>query len=141
MQRFVSTLHAALSLLTLAAVIAQFFLAGLGVFGAEPFNAHRINGYLIGLAAVLLLVLSMIGRLHRGRVVMSAVFVALMVVQIALIESGLPWIEALHPVVALPIMGVSFQLAMRGRAAVFASQQSRDVYQDHPETQASPGHE
>ena len=116
MRIIISKIHAGLSFLTLAALVAQFFLAGLGIFGAEPCDAHRINGYLIELGA-LLLALGLIGQLGRARIEMSAVLIALM---IALIEAGQPWIEALHPVVVLPIMGVSFQLAPWGQAAFAA---------------------
>jgi peptidoglycan/LPS O-acetylase OafA/YrhL len=118
MRSIISKTHAVLSFLTLLAVILQFFLAGLGVFGAEPYDAHRTNGYLVALAAVLLLALGLIGRLGRQRTMMSLVLVVLMIVQIGLIESDEPWVEAFHPLVALPILGVAFQLAMAGRAAL-----------------------
>ena len=117
MSNVVAKIHAGLSILTLVAVILQFFLAGLGLFGAEPYDAHKTNGYLIALSALLLLILSLIGRLDRACVGASAGLFLLMILQIALIESKKPWIEAFHPLVALLVLGASFQLAMRGRTA------------------------
>ena len=113
----ISRAHAWLALVAMAASVLQFFLAGIGIFGAASIQAHRITGYCITLAAVLLLVFALIGQLGRPRIMFSAILVALLVVQIALIESKQPWIEALHPLNALAILGVAAQLAMRGREA------------------------
>jgi hypothetical protein len=137
MRRIASKVHAGLAFLTLAAVVVQFFLAGLGVFGAEPYDAHKINGYLILLAALILLVLALIGRLDRERIGTSAGLVVLMIVQIALIESGRPWIEAIHPLLALAILGASFRLALRGRDA-FGATHAGDAVKDVAEPHASP---
>lgn len=118
MNSAVSRIHAGLAVIAMAAIVLQFFLAGVGVFGAGSIDTHRVTGYIITLAAVLLLVLALIGRLGRPRVMFSAILVVLLIVQIALIESGQPWIEALHPLNALAILGVTAQLAMRGRGAM-----------------------
>ena len=113
----ISRAHAGLALVAMAAIVLQFFLAGIGIFGAASIQAHRITGYLITLAAVLLLVFALIGQLGRPRIMFSAILLVLLVVQIALIESNQPWIEALHSLNALAILGVTAQLAMRGRDA------------------------
>lgn len=138
MRKVLSTVHAGLSVLTLLAVILQFFLAGLGVFGAEPYDAHKTNGYLIAVSALLLLVLALAGRLDRARVGASAGLLVLMILQIALIESKKPWIEAFHPVVALLVLGASFQLAIRGRSA-FGGARTRDARANETEPRFSPG--
>ena len=113
----ISRAHAWLALVAMAAIVLQFFLAGIGIFGAASIQAHRITGYFITLAAVLLLAFALIGQLGRPRIMFSAILIVLLVVQIALIESKQPWIEALHPLNALAILGVTAQLAMRGRGA------------------------
>jgi hypothetical protein len=110
-------LHAGLALVVMAAIVLQFFLAGVGIFGAGSIEAHRVLGYVITLAALLLLVVALIGRIGRQRIIFSAVLLVLLVVQIALIESKQPWIEALHPLNALAILGVTAQIAMRGRGS------------------------
>lgn len=113
MRGIVSTVYAALAGLVLVAVVAQFFLAGVGVFGALSYQPHIIDGMLVAAASVVLLLLALLGGLGRPLVLFSALLVILMVVQIALIESGSAWLEALHPLNALAILGVSVHLAMR----------------------------
>jgi hypothetical protein len=130
----ISRVHAGLALVAMAAIVLQFFLAGVGIFGAGSIQAHRISGYIITLAAVLLLVFALGGRLGRPRIIFSALLLVLLVVQIALIESNQPWIEALHPLNALAILGVTAQLAMRGRGAV-----RRDPVVDSAKVRAAQG--
>jgi len=119
MRKIVSRLHAGLSALTLVAVIAQFYLAGVGAFGAASYQAHRITGDLIALASLLLLLLALAGWVGRARVALSAVLVGLMVLQMALPNVSLRWVAAAHVLNALAILGVVAQLfrasAMSGR--------------------------
>jgi hypothetical protein len=117
MKLTISRLYAGLALVAMAAVVLQFFLAGVGIFGAGSIQAHRVIGYIVTLAAVLLLLLALVGQMGRPRIMFSAVLLLLLIVQIALIESKQPWIEALHPLNALAILGVTAQLAMRSRGA------------------------
>lgn len=129
MRGIISNVQAGLAWVTLVAVIAQFLLAGIGIFDAGSFQAHRIVGYLIGLAAVLLLPLALAGRLGQARIGLSAVLLALVILQIALVTSGQPWIEALHPVNALAVLGVSANLARLGAAP--ARRPGRATAPDH----------
>ncbi len=138
MNNVFAKIHGALSILTLVAVILQFFLAGLGVFGAEPYDAHTTNGYLIAVSALLLLLLALVGRLGRERTGTSAGLLVLIFIQIALIESKKPWVEALHPLVALLILGASFRLAMRGWSALGGSR-AREVPPNSGEPRVSSG--
>jgi hypothetical protein len=117
MKLTISRLYAGLALVAMAAVVLQFFLAGVGIFGAGSIQAHRVIGYIVTLAAVLLLLLALVGQMGRPRIMFSAVLVLLLIVQIALIESKQPWVEALHPLNALAILGVTAQLAMRSGGA------------------------
>ena len=110
MRKIVSRLHAGLAALTLVAVIVQFYLAGVGAFGAGSYQAHRINGDLIALASILLLVLALAGWLGRARIALSAVLVGLMVLQMALPNVSPRWIAAAHVLNALAILGVVVQL-------------------------------
>jgi hypothetical protein len=118
MKLTISRVYAGLALVAMAAVVLQFFLAGVGIFGAGSIQAHRVIGYIVTLAAVLLLLLALVGQMGRPRIMFSAVLLLLLIVQIALIESKQPWVEALHPLNALAILGVTAQLAMRSRSAL-----------------------
>jgi hypothetical protein len=111
-----------LALLFLAGIVVQFFLAGLGVFGAESFEAHRTFGYALQGSAIVLLVLALVGRLGSRLVWPSALLVLLVIVQGLLIaaKDSAPSVAALHVVNALAIAGVVVlvvQRAWRDRTA------------------------
>ena len=48
----------ALVWLFLVGEVLQFFLAGLGVFGAASFSPHRTGGTLLGIVPLILLILA-----------------------------------------------------------------------------------
>jgi hypothetical protein len=106
-------MHVGLAWVVLAAVVAQFFFAGLGIFGAAGFGMHKMTGYLIEVAALLLLLLALIGGLGRVRTGLAALLLVLTVVQ-SLLPSAASLIAALHPVNAAAILAVAGTLARRG---------------------------
>jgi uncharacterized protein DUF6220 len=118
MQRAFYQLYRGIALLFLAGAVLQFFLAGLGVFGAASFGPHKTVGKLLALASLILLVLAAIlaltGGLSRGRVGLPALLLALMILQWSLVEAfsvSAPALAALHPVNGLLVLGVAFALA------------------------------
>jgi hypothetical protein len=125
------------SLLSLA-IIVQVGLASYGAFHAvdvsddkgtigknavsDGFSAHAAFGYLILLAAVVLLALALIGRRAGGspaRVKWSGGILGLMVLQILLAAAGAAsaWLGVLHGMNALAVAGVAGSLAGREWAA------------------------
>jgi heme A synthase len=96
-----------------AGAVLEFFLAGVGVFGADSYDAHRAAGSVL---LVLSLVLLGLALLSRKFMLPAAVLSGLMVLQVLLIEVGedaSPWIAALHPLNGLAIFGVSgFMMGM-----------------------------
>ena len=56
MRNGVTTAYYWLALLIAVGVVVQVFLAGLGVFGADSFDAHESVGWMIHTAAILLLI-------------------------------------------------------------------------------------
>ena len=105
--------------LILAAVIVQFFLAGLGVFaGTSNFQLHAAFGDILFLVMVLDLLLAFAARLPRGIIGLTALLPVLVAVQSVLItawRSGLPVVAALHPVNGLAIFALAGSLALRSR--------------------------
>ena len=116
MRKIVSALHGGLAWIVVAAVVAQFFFAGLGIFGAASYQAHRITGTLIGVAALVLLLLALGGWLGKARIGFSALLLVLTIIQMLLVR-GPALLAALHPVNALLILGVAVNLARIGMAA------------------------
>ena len=111
-------LHRVLIALFLAGAVTEFFLAGVGVFGAGSFDAHRGIGNL--LLAISLLALAS-AAIARKFVVHTAVLFVLMVIQYTLVNAGedaSPWIAALHPLNGLFIVAASGSLARRAFADV-----------------------
>lgn len=102
----VARAHRGLALLFLALVVVQFFLAGLGAFGAESYSAHRGLGDALGLLGLVLLILAAVGR--REALQASAVLFVLLIVQAILGGAGddVGVLGGLHPVNALAILGV-----------------------------------
>jgi hypothetical protein len=118
MQRAFYQLYRGLAWLFVAGAVLQFFLAGLGVFGAASFGPHQTVGKLLALASLILLVLAAIlaltGGLSRGMMGLAALLVALMVVQWSLVEAfseGAPALAALHPVNGLLVLSLAFAIA------------------------------
>jgi hypothetical protein len=108
-------IHQGLAWLTVAGLALQFYLAGTGMFGATTFDLHRALGYVVGLLIVLLLILTVVARMPRRVLGLSALLVVLVVVQILLpsLRTSVPWLAALHPVNAMALLGVTSAL---GRA-------------------------
>jgi len=115
MRKVVARVHRGLAWVILAAVIAQFFLAGLGIFGVAGFGAHMMTGNLIGVASLILVILALVGRLGGATIGRSALLLVLTIVQ-SLLPRGPSLIAALHPVNALAILFVALLLARRGMA-------------------------
>jgi hypothetical protein len=106
----------------LAAVVVQFFLAGLGVFGgADGFQAHVALGYSLLFVTLLGLLLAFAARLPWGTIGQMALLPVLVVLQSVFIDlwhAGLPVVAALHPVNGLAIFSLAGLLALRSRRFV-----------------------
>lgn len=99
----------------LLGVVVQFFLAGLALFGSTNYDAHQGLGYVLAAIAVVLLVIAVAARLPRSLAGLSITLVVLNVIQIALLQSDVEEIEALHVVNALAIAFVANVLVQRSR--------------------------
>jgi hypothetical protein len=114
MRNGVTTAYLWLALLITIGIIGQVFLAGLGIFGAESFDAHEGFGWALHTAAILLFLLALIGPRTRAAIGMSFGLLALMTVQILLVgaRDDTPWVAAFHPVLALFVLGLAFHIGM-----------------------------
>jgi hypothetical protein len=123
MRSGVTTAYHGLALLIAAGVVVQVFLAGLGIFGAESFDAHESFGWMLHSAAVVLFLLALLGPRTRRTIGLAFGLLVLMTVQIMLVgaRDDTPWLAALHPVLALFVLGLALHIGMpllsRRRAA------------------------
>ncbi len=87
----------------LAAVVVQVFLAGLGLFGATDFGAHRLFAFVLHGLTLSLVALAALGRRGARVLVVTVGLAALVFVQGLLVvaAASAPIIGALHPVGAL----------------------------------------
>lgn len=103
-----------LAWLLVVGLVAQVFLAGLGVFrGPESFATHRDFGYLLELLPFLLFILAIIGRMGRRAVALPAVIFGLFILQSVFVafRSDTPEVAALHPVNGFLITFLAIVLA------------------------------
>ena len=112
-----------LALLIAIGIIVQVFLAGLGIFGAESFDAHEEFGGILHGLTILVFLLAIAGPRTARTIGMGFGLAVLVTIQIALVgaRDDAPGVAALHPVLALFALGLAFHIGMpalnRGRGA------------------------
>jgi hypothetical protein len=104
-----------LATIYLAGVIVQFFLAGLGTFGATTFDPHRAVGLGLGIVSLIMVVLAFVGKVPRSLVALTFTLFGLNVVQLVLAQIDIEEIAALHVVNALAVVYVAHELVQRSR--------------------------
>jgi Family of unknown function (DUF6220) len=117
-------------------VIVQFFLAGIGVFYAKnpskpadhwfdssSFDAHGAWGTLLQLISILLVIAVLLWRPNGQTIGLTVLLLALMILQSVLVHASTSthWLQALHPLNGVLILGLSYMLAQRARALNTAS--------------------
>jgi hypothetical protein len=123
------TVHRYWAALIFLAVVVQIGAAGYGAFNAsvktddneritehqfsDGFDVHNGLGYVIFLAAVLLVLFALGSRFERRRVFMNLALPLLLIVQILLAWGGesSQWVGIFHPIVAFLILGLSGRIA------------------------------
>ena len=109
-----TTAFYALGLLIAVGVVVQVFLAGLGVFGAESFDAHEAFGWMLHTAAIVVFLLALVGPRTGRTIGLGFGLLALMTIQIFFVgaRDDTPYVAALHPVFALLVLGLAFHIGM-----------------------------
>jgi hypothetical protein len=115
MRRALTKGYSGLAWLALALGVLQFFLAGLGIFGASSFDAHEGVGYLFHAIAVIVFVLALAGPRTGRDIGMGALFAVLATVQVYLPElrGDAPELAAVHPLLALFLLGLAAHIGRR----------------------------
>ena len=115
MRKGLTSAYSGLAWLVLALGVVQFFLAGLGIFGASSFSAHETVGYTFHTLAVVVFLLALAGPRTGRDIGMGFLLAALATVQIYLPElrADAPALAALHPVLALLLLGLASHIGSR----------------------------
>lgn len=101
MRSIARNLHAVVAWFFVAALVLQVWLAGRGVFESPTvFETHRDVGYTLGIFAIVLLVLGLVGRLGRRSALLAVGILVLIALQsvLVLMRDSSPAVAALHPV-------------------------------------------
>ena len=112
---------AAATWLFVACVVAQVFLAGLGVFrSTSDFDTHRTFALIFGWLTLVMLVLALVGRLGRRTIGQAVLLLVLFSLQSVFVEarSSMPELAALHPVNGFVILPIGIVTAMEASKAV-----------------------
>jgi hypothetical protein len=122
-RRAADTGYAYVSLLFVAGVLVQVYLAGVGAFAidalkianASSFDAHRSWGFVLGGVAVVLLILALAARESRRTMIAALVLAVLVfVAQSALADAGesSKWLGGLHALDGILILLLSTWIAI-----------------------------
>jgi hypothetical protein len=113
MQRVTRYALAAVAVLFVAGVAVQFFLAGIGLFGAGSMQLHIDVGWALHLVPLIILLLLWPARVGRRLMWLSIALFVVVAVQPFLpgLREAVPLAAALHPVNALAIFWLGLRLA------------------------------
>jgi hypothetical protein len=113
----VATVYGWLAMAFAGLVVLQVFFAGLGLFGAQSFDLHRSFGNVLHGLTAILLVLAILGPATRRDIGMAIGLVVLATVQIGIVEArdSAPGLAALHPVLALALLGLAAHMGINAR--------------------------
>jgi hypothetical protein len=103
--------------------IFQVYLAGAAIpelNGSGGFGTHQAMGYVVGIIALILLVLSFAGRINARMIGASGLLVGLMVVQFLLAYVEQSSLAALHPVNGIAVILIGVWIAWHGLSIVRA---------------------
>jgi hypothetical protein len=127
MRPIARTFHLFVSWLFVAGLIAQVFLAGLGVFSSEAsFATHRDVGYSLSLIPIVLLVAGLLGGLGRRLALLAVLEFVLFILQSVFVamRTSAPAVAALHPLNGFLILLLAIVIARESwlaRAAASAT--------------------
>jgi uncharacterized protein DUF6220 len=115
MRRVGLAAHTGLAWIVLLLIVLQFFLAGLGVFGAESFSAHEDVGAALHGLSLLVLLLTIAVRRNRVDLILAVSLFVLMQIQVALPDArdDAPGLAAMHVPNAVLLLVVVEHLARR----------------------------
>ena len=138
-RRIARPIHVVVAWLFVIGLLAQVFLAGMGVFdGASAFTTHRDTGYALTALPVVLLVTGLVGRFGRWQAIAAAVMFVQFILQSVLVfqRDSMPAIAALHPVNGFLILLIAIWLARDTWRAFQADRETPSAAPGAPESPA-----
>ena len=127
MRKIARYIYVGTSWLMLAWVLVTIFMAGMALFVRTPYwEAHKAIGWGSDLAALLLILAGLVGRIPRRLTAWLVALIVLHTVHISLpgLKESLPLGAAIHPLSATLLAWLSLAHARRAQAILFGGQQS-----------------
>jgi hypothetical protein len=93
--------------LMVVGVLAQVYLAGLGLFGTEGFGTHEDFGWIVHTIGMVAVVLAIIGPRSKVTILGALGLFVLNTAQIQLSQADAAGLAALHPTLALAVLGLA----------------------------------
>jgi Family of unknown function (DUF6220) len=130
-----------LVLIFLTGLVAEFFLAGLGVFDTQHaatvggttltktrfdqyFGPHLVLGDVLFLVSLAVIAATLLGRMSRRTRLIALGVLVLLIVQASLAFAGPAGVRALHPLLALFVLAGTAYLAADARSGTNIAQRS-----------------
>ena len=115
MRKGLSTAYSGLGFLIVLLGVVQFFLAGLGLFAGETFEAHEDLGWGIHSLTILVLLLSILGPRTKRDIILGVALLVVTTIQTSLpgLRDDAGWLAAFHPVLALAVLGLAAHIGQR----------------------------
>ena len=98
--------RAAMALMVLG-VLVQVYLAGLGLFGTEGFGTHEDTGWIVHTIGMVGVVLAIAGPRTKATILGALGLLVLNTVQIMLSQADAAGLAALHPLLAIAVLGLA----------------------------------
>lgn len=113
-QKAIGRVYRWIALVIAGGVIAQFFLAGIGLFGAGSYEAHIQLGWALHGVAMVGVVAAVVRPRTARAMIGSAALLAALTIQVSLpgLRNDAPWLAAFHPVLALAILYLAAKIGM-----------------------------
>jgi Family of unknown function (DUF6220) len=93
--------------LMVVGVLAQVYLAGLGLFGTEGFGTHEDFGWIVHTLGVVAVVLAIIGPRTKVTILGALGLTVLNTAQIMLSQADSAGLAALHPTLGVAVLGLA----------------------------------
>ena len=88
-------------------VLAQVYLAGLGLFGTDGFGTHEDFGWMVHTLGMVAVLLAIIGPRTKVTILGALGLTVLNTIQIMLAQADAAGLAALHPTLALAVLGLA----------------------------------
>jgi hypothetical protein len=113
-QSAIGRIYQWIALMITGGVIAQFFLAGVGLFGAGSYEAHTQLGWSLHTASMVGFVAALVLTRTIRAIAESAALLVALTIQVSLpgLRDDAPWLAALHPLMALVILCLAATIGM-----------------------------